>query len=171
MFKKKGFFPPGKIKMSLSFARTWSKIYFAFEIIWMILWATALFVYLGALEKEGSFYRLIGTLNAFHLLLMPCVEYVLQDGDKRIIVGFLATIVTDVAIVWDIGAHAPSEAREVGWAFILSLVVSGLGLFITTFIALLWLLYVWYHNIKFRVKGTTEEKPDESGAKIRFRIK
>lgn len=137
----------------------------------MILWASALFTYTGALEKEGTFYRYVGIINAFHLLLMPCVEYVLQDGDKRIIVGFLATIVTDTAIVWDIGAHTPSEAREVGWAFALSLVVSGLGLFITTFIALLWFLYVWNQNIKFRVKGTTEEKQDESGAKIRFRIK
>lgn len=157
----------------LGVARTWSKIYFGFEIVWMILWAAALFTYLGALGENGSFYRLIGALNAFHLLLMPCVEYVLQDGDKRIIIGFLATIVTDTAIVWDIGAHAPDAAREVGWAFILSLVVGGLGLFITFFIALSWLMYVWVKDVKFRIKGSTEEKipPEENAQRIRFRIK
>lgn len=164
--------------MSLKIARTWSKIYFAFEIIWITLWAIALFLYLGALGEEGSFYRLIGTLNAFHLLLMPCVEYVLQDGDKRIVVGFLATIVTDTAIVWDIGAHTPTIAKDVNWAFVLSLVVSGLGLFITTFIALTWLLYVWSNNIRFRIKGSTEEKPEEAGTPLlnmpittKFRLK
>jgi hypothetical protein len=157
--------------MSLKVAKTWSKVYFGFEVVWMFFWAGALFAYLGVLGEEGAYYRLIGSLNAFHLMLMPCVEYTLQDGYKRILIGFLAVVVTDTAIVWDIAAHTPTISREVGWAFGLSLGVGGLGLFITTFIALPWFIYVWYYGLKFRVKGTTEEKPEIAGPRIRLRLK
>lgn len=157
--------------MSLKVAKTWTKVYIAFEVTWFILWVGSMVAYLSALGEEGSFYRIFGSINAFHFMLAPCVEYTLQDGYKRILLGFLAVVATDTFVLWEIAGHTPEIAKEVGWAFGLSIGVTGFALFVTTFIALPWFIYVWYHGLKFRIKGTTEEKPEMAGAQFRFRIK
>jgi hypothetical protein len=156
--------------MSLKVAKTWSKVYFTLEVVLGILWSTAIFAFLAALGEEGAYYRINILFVIAHWFLLPSVEYTLQDGDRRILFAYLLVLVTDVALIWEIAGHAPAASKAIEWAFGLSLAVGSLAL-LNTCIAIVWMLYVILNNIKFRFKGSTEEKPEETGTRIRLRIK
>jgi hypothetical protein len=146
-------------------AKIWSNVYFFLEFVWMAFWAGTIVAYLAGLGSNGEFYRIYAHLHAFHLVLLPSVAYVLRDGERHIILGFLGVIVTDSAMLWDFIAHTPDASKAVDWAFITSVVRAGFALFITLF-ATLWFVYVWYHNVKFRT-----QKKGDAESMIKFRLK
>lgn len=156
--------------MSLKVAKRWSKVYFVLEVLLGILWTTAIFAFLAALGEEGAYFRINILFVIAHWFLLPSVEYTLQDGDRRIAFAYALVLVTDIAFIWEIAGHAPTASKDITWAFGLALAVGSFAI-LNTCIALVWLIYVVANNIRFRIKGTTEEKPEESGRAFRFSVK
>jgi len=130
----------------------WANLYFVLEIIWFVFWTAMVIAYQAGLGEEGEFYRTHIILNAFHLALLPSVAYTMRDAHWHIIIGYLAVVVTDTHAVWTLAAHTPAAAKDISWAYGTSLAVASLGLFITTFVALTWYIYVRANNYQFRVK-------------------
>lgn len=148
--------PSNKEKMSLKFARQWVNVYFFLEVTWIVFWFATMLAYQLGLGEDGAAYRLDNALEAFHLVLLPTVAYTLRDPGWDALLGYIAVIITDIAIVLEVSLHTPEIAKEIHWAFGTALTTAAYGLFISV-LMLCWFFYVWFNRIKFRKQGSTEE--------------
>jgi len=136
----------------------WATVYFVLEFIWFAFWVAMLIAYQAGLGEDGEFYRIHNILNAFHLALLPTVAYTMRDAHWHIILGYLAVVATDTHAVWTLAAHTPAAAKDISWAYGTSIAVAALGLFISTFVALIWYIYVKANNHKFRTTRSSYNK-------------
>lgn len=138
-------------------AKGWVRFYFVLEIIWFLFWATLMFAFKFGVNTRGSIYWLGNELAAFHLALMPSVAYGLDDGNKFVVVLYLAVIITDLSRMLEIALHTEEPARSIEWAWGTSLALAAYGVFIGV-VALTWFLYVWINNVRFkRAKSTASD--------------